>query len=107
MFARLRRLRSERRARWESLCRRCGMCCYEKDITGFKVVTNYRRPCAHLDISTRLCTVYEKRFAVCPQCRGMTLRHAMFVRWLPESCGYVRRYRILKVAPGGPVNRRI
>jgi uncharacterized protein len=93
MFAAL-RFRGKRRARWESLCLRCGKCCYEKDGWGRGIVTNYRRPCIHLDTRTHLCTIYEKRFALCPQCRRMTLRHALFVRWLPESCGYVRRYRL-------------
>jgi uncharacterized protein len=94
MIARLRRAASERRARWEALCRRCGTCCYEKDIKGFSVVTNYQRPCVHLDTASRLCTEYENRLAVCPQCRKMTLRHALFVRWLPDGCGYVQRFRL-------------
>ncbi len=34
----------------------------------------------------------------CPECRRMTLRHALFTQWLPESCGYVRRYRIRRPA---------
>ena len=82
-----------RRARWESYCTRCGLCCYEKERQGSTVVTDYRHPCVHLDISTRLCTVYENRFAVCAQCRPMTLFHALFVTWLPPTCGYVRHYR--------------
>ena len=82
-----------RKARWEGLCRQCGLCCYEKDVRGLEVVTNWRRPCRYLDLSTRQCTVYEKRFHVCPECHPMTLRHAMFVTWLPETCGYVRHYR--------------
>jgi uncharacterized protein len=85
--------RSRQTARWESHCRRCGLCCYEKERRGRSVVTDYHRPCVHLDVSSRLCTVYENRFAICPQCRPMTLLHAMFVKWLPSSCGYVRRYR--------------
>ena len=98
MIARLRRAASERRARWEALCRRCGRCCYEKEIRGFSVVTNSRRPCLHLDTATRLCTVYENRLAVCPQCRQMTLRHALFVRWLPDGCGYVQRFHFPRAA---------
>jgi uncharacterized protein len=93
MIARLQSARRERRERWEGLCKRCGLCCYEKEIQGFSVVTNMRRPCLHLDTSTRQCSIYENRFDVCAQCRKMTLRHALFVRWLPETCGYVQRYR--------------
>jgi hypothetical protein len=98
MIARLRRAASARRARWEALCGRCGRCCYEKEIRGFSVVANYRRPCLHLDTATRLCTVYENRLAVCPQCRRMTLRHALFVRWLPDGCGYVQRFHFRRAA---------
>jgi uncharacterized protein len=101
MIARLRRAAAGRRARWEALCLRCGKCCYEKEIKGFSTVTNYRRPCLHLDTSTRLCTVYKDRLAVCPQCRRMTLRHALFVRWLPDGCGYVQRFRFRRAAAKG------
>lgn len=96
----LRAARSRRKARWESHCTRCGQCCYEKERRGRSVVTNYRRPCEHLDVSTGLCTVYEERFAACAQCRRMTLLHALFVKWLPSSCGYVRHYRRQRGAGG-------
>ena len=93
LAATIRGARSRRRTRWESHCTRCGLCCYEKERHGRSVVTNYRRPCVYLDVASRLCTVYENRFAVCAQCRRMTLIHALFVKWLPPSCGYVQRYR--------------
>jgi uncharacterized protein len=80
--------------RWEGVCRRCGLCCYEKEYRGRAVVTNSRRPCVYFDVASRLCTIYETRFKVCPQCRKMTILHALFVRWLPPECGYVQRYRI-------------
>jgi uncharacterized cysteine cluster protein YcgN (CxxCxxCC family) len=57
------------------------------------VVTNFNKPCVHLDVSSRLCTVYERRFDACSGCRKMTLYHALFVRWLPATCGYVVHFR--------------
>lgn len=93
MAAWLRRAISDRRTRWEGLCRHCGLCCYEKDIRVGSAVANYRRPCIHLNTVTHECTVYEKRFTVCPLCRRMTILHALFVHWLPDSCGYVQHYR--------------
>ncbi len=90
---RLRQAARRRGDRWDALCLRCGRCCFEKDIRGFAVVTNYHRPCAHLDARTHLCTVYDRRFAACAACRKMTLAHALFTRWLPEECGYVQHYR--------------
>jgi uncharacterized protein len=101
ILARLREARAARRGRWEALCRRCGLCCYEKDIRGGRVVTNHNRPCVHLNTRTHACSIYENRFRICGQCRRMTLFHALFVRWLPESCGYVQRFR-----PGARQGRR-
>ncbi len=75
--------------RWESICRRCGTCCYEK-VGG---TVDWSRPCRWLDPRSRLCTVYAERFERCPECRRMTLRHAMFTTWLPDSCGYVQAFR--------------
>jgi uncharacterized cysteine cluster protein YcgN (CxxCxxCC family) len=102
MLSRVRRILSARRVRWEGLCKRCGLCCYEKDARGNGVTTDYRRPCIHLNTITKECTVYERRFARCPQCKPMTIPHALFVRWLPDSCGYVQHYRYRGRARGNP-----
>jgi uncharacterized cysteine cluster protein YcgN (CxxCxxCC family) len=56
-------------------------------------VTNLRRPCRFLDVSSRRCTVYQTRFDRCAECRPMTILHALFVNWLPPQCGYVQHYR--------------
>jgi len=87
-----------RKARWEAHCLRCGLCCYEKEYRGRTVVTSFSRPCPHLDLSSRLCTVYANRFDVCARCKKRTILHAMFVRWLPPTCGYVQHYRLRKAA---------
>ena len=84
---------SGRRRRWESLCRRCGLCCYEKEIRRGRVHVRMDSPCRYLDLKTRLCRVYDRRFRVCRECRKLRFVHARFSRWLPESCGYVRRFR--------------
>jgi len=93
MIARLRRLIAARRDRWESLCHQCGACCYRKEWHGASLRVNWSSPCQYLDTASRRCTVYERRFRVCPDCRRMTLLHAMFTSWLPAGCGYVRAYR--------------
>jgi len=82
--------------RWESICRKCGACCYAKDIRRRSVTVDWARPCRFLDPASRLCTVYERRFERCPECRRMTIRHALFTPWLPESCGYVQAFRRLR-----------
>jgi uncharacterized cysteine cluster protein YcgN (CxxCxxCC family) len=92
----IRRLRARLAARrqwWESLCRQCGACCYRKEWRGAALVVNWDAPCQFLDTANRRCTVYEQRFRVCSDCRRMTLAHAMFTTWLPDTCGYVRAFR--------------
>jgi uncharacterized cysteine cluster protein YcgN (CxxCxxCC family) len=96
---------ADRSARWESLCLRCGRCCYEKDLRAGGYVTNERRPCAYLDTRTRQCTVYATRFQECAQCRKMTVIHALFMRWLPDSCGYVQHFRFGRSPAKGIVAR--
>jgi uncharacterized cysteine cluster protein YcgN (CxxCxxCC family) len=71
----------------DSLCRRCGRCCYKKlDIGGVVYMTPF--PCDFLDEKTRLCTVYERRHEVNPACLGVEegiRRHAF-----PADCPYVK-----------------
>jgi uncharacterized cysteine cluster protein YcgN (CxxCxxCC family) len=81
------------RTRWEAICRRCGRCCFEKAIRDGVTVVNYRAPCRFLDRASGLCTVYNSRFRRCSECRRMTVFHALFAPYLPESCGYVRKFR--------------
>lgn len=72
---------------FEALCRRCGRCCYAKLILdGHVVYTPY--PCPHLDEHSRLCTVYDKRFEVNPQC--VPAEEAIRNGLLPGDCPYVR-----------------
>jgi uncharacterized cysteine cluster protein YcgN (CxxCxxCC family) len=82
-----------RRDDWEALCQRCGLCCYEKRYTRGGMVVDLRLPCRYLDEKSRQCSVYERRFVACPECRRMTVFHALFCGYLPASCGYVRRFR--------------
>jgi|WetSurMetagenome_2_1015567.scaffolds.fasta_scaffold860933_1 uncharacterized protein len=92
------------RARWDSICTRCGRCCYQKEWHGRKIVTDWSSPCRHLDESSRLCTVYTRRFRECGECRSMTIFHALFASYLPPECGYVKKfrgYRRLNARPAG------
>jgi uncharacterized cysteine cluster protein YcgN (CxxCxxCC family) len=104
-FAAASRRRADRSARWESLCLRCGRCCCEKEWRAGAYVTNERKPCAHLDTRTRQCTIYTSRFQECDQCRKMTVMHALFVRWLPDTCGYVQHFRFGRSPAKGIVAR--
>jgi hypothetical protein len=94
MFTKLRTRLRQRRARWESLCNRCGLCCYKRSrLNGGGVFIDYRRPCRFLDTYTGECTVYDRRFELNPECRKVTILHAKFDRLMPPTCGYVTAYR--------------
>ena len=83
----------KRKQQWEAICRRCGLCCYERRV-GFRgLAVNYNAPCRYLDTQTGLCTVYEDRFRACPECRKLNLFTALFDPSLPDSCGYVQTFR--------------
>jgi hypothetical protein len=57
------------------------------------VFIDFSRPCRYLDTATGLCTVYNRRFELNPDCRKVTILNAKFDRLMPPSCGYVRAHR--------------
>jgi len=68
-------------------CRKCGRCCYAKlIIKGEIVYTPF--PCPYLDVATRLCTVYERRHEVNPDCMPVEMGVRLGV--FPPDCPYVR-----------------
>lgn len=70
-----------------SQCRKCGRCCYAKLILDGEVVyTPF--PCSHLDEETRLCTIYERRHELNPQCLAVEVGIRLGV--FPADCPYVR-----------------
>jgi uncharacterized cysteine cluster protein YcgN (CxxCxxCC family) len=81
---------------WESLCNRCGCCCYEK-IELVEGVVLYGEPCPYLDIESRLCTVYPERMNINPECIQMTEEIIGGLYWLPAHCGYRRYYERKKL----------
>lgn len=80
------------RLEWEALCDGCGKCCLHKledwD-TGEIVDTNVA--CKLLDTGTAQCRDYRHRKAFVPDCLRLTPRLLKDIRWLPDSCAYVRR----------------
>jgi len=82
---------------WDSHCRRCGRCCYEKvEFQGDIFYTDI--PCEHLDLRSRLCTVYENRIKRRPGCLRLT-RDLIQRGLLPGDCPYVDGIRDYR-APG-------
>jgi hypothetical protein len=74
----------------EALCRRCGRCCYARVVIGDEVYST-DVPCPYLDVATRLCTVYERRFEVNEECVGVA--EGIKARTFPADCPYVAGLR--------------
>lgn len=72
---------------WDSVCSRCGRCCYEKiDFEGKIYYTEL--PCEFLDPGTKTCLVYAERDSKRPGCVRLT-RDSIQKGFLPGDCPYV------------------
>jgi uncharacterized protein len=74
---------------WESICKKCGKCCYEKVDLGAGEIHYTDEPCQHLDVETCRCKVYHNRHEVEPDCISLTEHLVRSLNWLPEDCAYV------------------
>ena len=80
---------------WEDICNRCGLCCFEKIIDEKNRVITTRVPCRFLDLFSRECKVYHKRFEVGEECQKLTPEVVATVNWLPDECAYKIRQKAL------------
>jgi uncharacterized protein len=78
---------------WEALCRQCGRCCFEKLENDRGTIFYTQTPCRYLDVATRSCKIYERRFAINPECVQLTPELVKSLRWLHDECGYVQALR--------------
>lgn len=75
---------------WESHCTRCGLCCFEKIESENGAIFFTSTPCRYLDIETRKCVIYDKRFKINPECVKLTPELVRELNWLHDDCGYVK-----------------
>lgn len=75
--------------KWESHCKKCGLCCHEKIIVDKTLVIDLDSCCEHYDVKTKTCKVYATRFVDSIRCQKVTLFKAIFAPYLPSTCGYV------------------
>jgi uncharacterized cysteine cluster protein YcgN (CxxCxxCC family) len=73
---------------WEALCERCGLCCFEKIEDEKGTIFFTRTPCRYLDVVSRECRVYERRFAINPECVKLTPELVRDLNWLHDGCAY-------------------
>ena len=85
---------------WERICRRCGLCCFEKSVDASGHFRITRIPCRYLDIISRECRVYEKRLEVGEGCVSLTPEVVRHADWLPETCAYREKLAALTKEAG-------
>lgn len=72
---------------WDSICARCGRCCYEKIEFEGKIYYT-EQPCEFLDTTTNRCRVYAERDVKRPGCVRLTQENIR-KGFLPADCPYV------------------
>ncbi len=73
---------------WETLCKQCGICCFEKIEAEDGTIFHTSVPCRYLDVVSRECNIYERRFQINPECIKLTEKLVRELRWLHDDCGY-------------------
>jgi len=71
----------------EDICLKCGRCCVEKFVLEGTVYYTHTR-CKFQDPATGLCTVYENRHDMHPDC--LRLDEGIKLGVFPADCPYVR-----------------
>jgi uncharacterized cysteine cluster protein YcgN (CxxCxxCC family) len=79
---------------WDDLCERCGVCCFEKIEDENGTIFFTQTPCRYLDIDTRLCKIYDRRFEINPECVKLSPQMIGKIPWLHDRCAYMKRFGI-------------
>ncbi|HEY6838303.1 MAG TPA: YcgN family cysteine cluster protein [Geobacteraceae bacterium] len=79
---------SEQDSKWEELCKRCGVCCFEKYENERGTIFFTQTPCRYLDVITRQCKIYDRRREINPECVKLTPDMVRELNWLHDECGY-------------------
>lgn len=75
---------------WDSLCKQCGRCCFEKIEDERGNIFYTQTACRFLDVVSRNCKIFERRFEINPTCVKLTPELVQTLRWLPRDCGYLK-----------------
>jgi uncharacterized protein len=78
--------------KWESLCKQCGTCCFEKIENDNGTIFFTQTPCRYLDVVTRKCRIYSRRFKINPECIQLTKSLVRELSWLHDDCAYRKAF---------------
>jgi uncharacterized cysteine cluster protein YcgN (CxxCxxCC family) len=78
-------------AEWEQLCDGCARCCVIKEQDEETDEVTYTNvACRYLDQESCLCTCYENRKRLVPDCVALSAAETEHFSWLPSTCAYRR-----------------
>ncbi|MBR6356359.1 MAG: YcgN family cysteine cluster protein [Alphaproteobacteria bacterium] len=96
-------------AEWEAICDNCGKCCLmtlEDEDTGDIYHTNIL--CRYYDLEKRICTVYDKRCEMVPNCLKLTPDNVDKLPFMPKTCAYRKLFDTnYKEQPLKPIKDRV
>lgn len=72
----------------ETACLKCGRCCRKRISAGGEIFVLPQVRCEHLDLDTKLCRIYDKRFELRKEC--LTVEQGIHSRAYPKDCPYVK-----------------
>lgn len=81
---------------WEALCEQCGTCCFEKIEDENGTIFFTQTPCRYLDVVTRKCRIYKRRFEIYPECIQLTEDLVRELFWLHDGCAYKKALETTK-----------
>jgi len=88
-FWRIKKLENFSEEEWEQVCCRCGLCCLIKLQDDVTEEVFYTKIICHLfDKKQRVCTEYENRCRLVPQCLKLSLQNIDKLAWMPKKCAY-------------------
>lgn len=96
-------------ADWEAICDNCGKCCLmtlEDEDTGDIYHTNIL--CRYYDTEKQICTVYDKRCELVPNCLKLTPDNVDKLPFMPKTCAYRKLFDAnYKEQPLKPITGRV
>ena len=87
----MKKLEDYTKEEWEDICDHCGKCCLIKlqdEDSGEIYYTDVI--CRYFDEEKCLCTVYDRRRELVPECLKLTKDNVKNIAWMPKTCAYRR-----------------
>lgn len=78
---------------WENICNHCGKCCLIKlqdEEGGTVYYTDV--VCRYFDEEKCLCTIYNHRRELVPECLKLNKDNIRNIEWMPKTCAYRRLF---------------